>query len=308
MKNHQLKALVQVAESGSIRAAARVMNLCQSALTKSLRELEEEVGAELLLRSYKGIEFTDAGHILLTRARLALSLLDKAQEEIALQQGGAGVRVSIAVTPLVGIRVLPQVLLEFERIHTAPRINLSEGFLTTLIPQLIDGRLDFAVALADSASLPFELAFEAIGPVASAVAGRRGHPLAGARTWAELRDAKWVLNLTAGSQGNNLLNWLNAQGIGEPRDTIRCDSPLRLPAADARADAAHRPAEHRPGPAVLRPADRPGDSADRRPAPAPAHGTGAHHPVGDSFIPRCPATGEHDRPPPPPQPTDGLAG
>ena len=149
MKNQQLKALVQVAESGSIRAAARVMNLCQSALTKSLRELEEEVGAELLLRSYKGIEFTDAGHILLTRARLALSLLDKAQEEIALQQGGAGVRVSIAVTPLVGIRVLPQVLLKFERIHTAPRINLSEGFLTTLIPQLIDGRLDFAVALAD---------------------------------------------------------------------------------------------------------------------------------------------------------------
>ncbi len=52
MKNHQLKALVQVAESGSIRAAARVMNLCQSALTKSLRELEEEVGVELLLRSY----------------------------------------------------------------------------------------------------------------------------------------------------------------------------------------------------------------------------------------------------------------
>ena len=36
------------------------------------RELEEEVGVELLLRSYKGIEFTDAGHILLTRARLAM--------------------------------------------------------------------------------------------------------------------------------------------------------------------------------------------------------------------------------------------
>lgn len=228
MKNHQLKALVQVAESGSIRAAARTMNLCQSALTKSLRELEEEVGVELLLRSYKGIEFTDAGHILLTRARLALSLLDKAQEEIALQRGGAGVRVSIAVTPLVGIRVLPQVLLEFERIHPAPRINLSEGFLTTLIPQLIDGRLDFAVALADAANLPFEIAFEPIGPVASAVAGRRDHPLVGARTWAELKDAKWVLNLTAGSQGNNLLSWLNEQGIGEPRDTIRCDSPLLM--------------------------------------------------------------------------------
>lgn len=105
MKNHQLKALVQVADSGSIRAAARTMNLCQSALTKALRELEEELGVELLMRSYKGVEFTDAGHTLLSRARLALAILDKAQEEIALQRGGAGVRVSIALTPLVGICV-----------------------------------------------------------------------------------------------------------------------------------------------------------------------------------------------------------
>ena len=72
MKDHQLRALVHVAESSSIRAAARAMNLSQSALTKALRELEEDVGAELLTRSYKGIEFTAAGSLLLTHARLSL--------------------------------------------------------------------------------------------------------------------------------------------------------------------------------------------------------------------------------------------
>ena len=228
MKSHQLKALVQVAESGSIRAAARAMNLCQSALTKALRELEEEVGVELLTRSYKGIEFTDAGQTLLTRSRLALSILDKAQAEIALQRGGLGVQVSIAVTPLIGIQVLPKVLLEFERQQPEARINLSEGLLTTLIPQLIDGRLDFAVALANPDDLPFEIAFEAVAPVASAVAGRRDHPLAGARTWEELRGAKWVLNLSAGSQGSSLIDWLRRQGLDEPPNTIRCDSPLLM--------------------------------------------------------------------------------
>ncbi|MGE5385346.1 MAG: LysR substrate-binding domain-containing protein [Betaproteobacteria bacterium] len=228
MKSHQLKALVQVAESGSIRAAARAMNLCQTALTKALRELEEEVGVELLTRSYKGIEFTDAGQTLLTRSRLALSILDKAKAEIALQRGGLGVQVSIAVTPLVGIQVLPQVLLEFERSQPDARINLCEGLLTTLIPQLIDGRLDFAVALADPEDLPFEIAFEALAPVSSAVAGRRNHPLAGAKTWEALKDAKWVLNLSAGSQGTSLLQWLRQQGLDEPRNTIRCDSPLLM--------------------------------------------------------------------------------
>ncbi len=228
MKNHQLKALVQVAESGSIRAAARTMNLCQSALTKALRELEEDVGAELLTRSYKGIEFTSAGHTLLARARLAMALLDKACEEINLQRGGVGVRVSIAVTPLVGVQVLPKVLTEFERLYPAAQINLGEGLLTSLLPQLIDGRLDFAVALADPNDLPFEIVFEPIVPIYSWVAGRQNHPLSGAKTWDDLKDAKWVLNLTAGSQGNSLLAWMKSQNITEPRNIIRCDSPLLM--------------------------------------------------------------------------------
>ena len=97
MKDHRLKALVQVAESGSIRAAARALHLSQSALTKALRELEESVGAELLLRSYKGIEFTEAGTTLLSRARLALSILDKARDEIRLLRGGAPHDIAVTV-------------------------------------------------------------------------------------------------------------------------------------------------------------------------------------------------------------------
>lgn len=228
VKDHQLKALVQVAESGSIRAAARTMNLCQSALTKALRELEEDVGAELLTRSYKGIEFTPAGNTLLIRARLALSVLDKAREEINLQRGGAGVHISIAVTPLVGVQVLPKVLREFERLYPAAQINLGEGLLTTLLPQLIDGRLDFAVALANPADLPFEIAFEPIIAIHSWVLGCRNHPLAEAKTWNDLRDAKWVLNLSGGSQGHGLLSWMKAQNIAEPANTIRCDSSMLM--------------------------------------------------------------------------------
>ena len=77
MKEHHLKALVQVAESASISAAARAMNLSQSALTKALRELEESVGAELLNRSYRGIEFTTAGKVLLQSAFGKLDLVSR---------------------------------------------------------------------------------------------------------------------------------------------------------------------------------------------------------------------------------------
>lgn len=228
MKDHQLRALVQVAECSSIRAAARAMNLSQSALTKALRELEEDVGAELLTRSYKGIEFTAAGSVLLTRARLALSILDKAVEEVRLLHGGPGSRVVIAVTPMAGALVLPRVLREYERLQPNTEVHLTEGLLTQVLPDLIEGRLDFAIAVADAADLPYEIVFEPLGPAEAVLAAREGHPLAEATTWAELKDAKWVMNLSPGSLGRNLLSWLGQQGLPPPRHMIRCASTMLM--------------------------------------------------------------------------------
>lgn len=228
MKDHQLKALVQVADAGSIRAAARAMHLSQSALTKALRELEEDVGAELLTRSYRGIDFTPAGRALLVRARLALATLDKAREEVRLLRGGAGARIAVALTPMVAASVLPRVLVEFRRVRPDAELRLEEGLLTNVLPGLVEGRLDFAVALANPGDLPYEIEFEALAEVAASPAGRVGHPLAHARSWDELRGASWVLNLTEASQGNHLVRWLEAQGIEVPTDTVRCASPTLM--------------------------------------------------------------------------------
>lgn len=228
MKDHQLKALVQVADAGSIRAAARAMHLSQSALTKALRELEEDVGAELLTRSYKGVVFTPAGQALLVRARLALATLEKAREEVRLLRGGAGARIAVALTPLVAATVLPRVLAEFRRIQPDAALSLEEGLLTNVVPGITEGRLDFAVALANAQDLPYEVDFEPLAQIPASPAGRVGHPLAAARTWAELCGASWVLNLTGASQGSHLVNWLKANGIDVPANTVRCASPTLM--------------------------------------------------------------------------------
>lgn len=224
MKDHQLRALIQVAESGSIRAASRTMNISQSALTKALRELEEDVGAELLTRSYKGIAFTPAGNALLVRARLAHATLDKAREEIRQLRGGAGARIAIALTPLVAATILPPILDEFRRSQPDAALSLEEGLLNHVLPGLLEGRLDFAVVLANPKDLPYELVFEPLAQVRAVPTGRIGHPLAGAQSWDALKDASWVLNLTDGSLGNHLLRWLANQGVEPPRNIVRCAS------------------------------------------------------------------------------------
>ncbi len=138
------------------RAAARAMHLSQSALTKALRELEEDVGAELLHRSYKGIGFTAEGNALLVRARLVLSTLEKARAEIRLMCGGAGVSVKAAITPLL----VTTVLASFRRAQPDAEQTFHEGLLVQALPALIEGQIDFAIALATPGSLPFEIDLE----------------------------------------------------------------------------------------------------------------------------------------------------
>ncbi|HRG70453.1 MAG TPA: LysR substrate-binding domain-containing protein, partial [Thauera aminoaromatica] len=228
MKDHQLKALVQVAESGSIRAAARAMNLSQSALTKALRELEEDVGAELLQRSYKGIGFTPEGSALLVRARLVLATIDKARAEIRQMRGGAGAHVKAAITPLLTATVLPAVLSAFRKAQPDAELTFHEGLLVQALPGLIEGKIDFAIALASPQDLPYEIEFEPLADIDAVPMVRTTHPLAEARDWNTVADAEWVLNLSAGSQSMNLVEWLRAQGFRAPSRILHCSSPYLI--------------------------------------------------------------------------------
>lgn len=228
MKDHQLRALVQVAESGSIRAAARAMNLSQSALTKALRELEEDLGAELLQRTYKGIGFTLEGTALLGRARLVLATLARAREEVRLMRGGAGAHVKVAITPLVASTVLPGVLADYRRQQPDAELTFHEGLLVQALPGLIEGRIDFAIALASPEDLPYEIEFAPLADIDATPFLRERHPLADARDWDAVADAEWVLNLSAGSQSMNLVDWLETQGLRAPDRILHCSSPFLI--------------------------------------------------------------------------------
>jgi LysR family transcriptional regulator of abg operon len=72
IKFHQIRAFVEVARQGSIRGASRTLNLSQPALTKSIKELEEGMAAQLFVRRSKGVALTECGEGFYQRARLIL--------------------------------------------------------------------------------------------------------------------------------------------------------------------------------------------------------------------------------------------
>ncbi|MFF3872204.1 LysR substrate-binding domain-containing protein [Streptomyces sp. NPDC001978] len=78
----QLKALVTVAEVGSVTRAAELLHLVQPAVTRQIRTLENELGTALFERSRQGMQPTEAGATLVERARRALNELERARAEI----------------------------------------------------------------------------------------------------------------------------------------------------------------------------------------------------------------------------------
>jgi DNA-binding transcriptional LysR family regulator len=93
----QLKALVTVAETGSVTRAAELLHLVQPAVTRQIRALESELGVPLFERTRQGMRVTAAGASLTERARRALTELDRARAELAPPPGGVTGIVSVGL-------------------------------------------------------------------------------------------------------------------------------------------------------------------------------------------------------------------
>jgi LysR family transcriptional regulator, regulator of abg operon len=81
MRLQSIEQFIAVVDAGSIRGAARLLNMSQPALTRALQQLEEELGVQLMHRSGKGVTPSVAGSAFLSRARVAEAELRKAAEE-----------------------------------------------------------------------------------------------------------------------------------------------------------------------------------------------------------------------------------
>src|SRR4030088_1764455 len=111
MELRHLRYFVAVAEEGSLTLAAeKRLHTAQPSLSRQIRDLEFEVGVQLMSRRVHGIEFTAAGEAFLDHARLALTQAEAAGE--AARRAAQGARASFAIGFLTGYEMdwLPAVM------------------------------------------------------------------------------------------------------------------------------------------------------------------------------------------------------
>jgi LysR family transcriptional regulator, hca operon transcriptional activator len=145
MELRHLRYFVAVAEEGSLTLAAeRRLHTAQPSLSRQIRDLEYEVGAQLIIRSAHGIELTAAGRVFLDHARLALAQVDAARE--AARRAAQPAKLSFALGFLTGKEIdwLPEAIRLLRDELPSIEITVSSQYSPDLADALVRGKLDVA--------------------------------------------------------------------------------------------------------------------------------------------------------------------
>ncbi|WP_167752941.1 LysR substrate-binding domain-containing protein [Pusillimonas caeni] len=224
MRLQQLELLIALGEKGSLRAAAEQLNVTQPALSKSLRQLEEEFGIALVQRSAKGARLAPAGELLAARAATALRELDRAREDIALHLGNTAGQVTLGMSPAVAILFSPGATARFASRWPGVKLCMRDALYPHALRQLRSGELDFVLGPVPAAGVGSDLLRQPLFHSQEIIAARRGHPLSRARRLADLVDARWILTGPTHGPGDPAHLRFEALGLRPPHVELECES------------------------------------------------------------------------------------
>ncbi|WP_066339800.1 LysR family transcriptional regulator [Azohydromonas lata] len=225
MKLHALRDFLAVAERGGLRAAARHLGLPQPAITRSIQELEKELGVPLFERGAKGVRLTPMGEVFLRRANAVRSELQRAKEEIDQLRGQAHGTVTLCLSSVPHLALLPSALQAFRSRFPGVELHVIDAVFPNVDSALVEGRIDFYVGPMP-ARLPPELQGEKLFDNTRIIMGRKGHPLARSRSLRDLVDAEWITTSITYKAEEELGPLFAEHGLPPPRLVMQAQSSL----------------------------------------------------------------------------------
>ncbi len=194
MELRHLRYFVAVAEAENVSRAALKLHVSQPALSRQIRDLEDDLGFPLLKRTAKSVLLTEAGRAFLVESRAVLQRADDAVKTAqAIATGGRG-ELHLGYAPSPTARILPPTLRAFQATLPLVRVKLHDLSTEELLAGLRQGKLQIALLVRPTPAMLRGLRFEELirDPVRLAVPP--GHPFARLRSISLARAATeaWV--------------------------------------------------------------------------------------------------------------------
>ncbi|WP_025915733.1 LysR substrate-binding domain-containing protein [Herminiimonas sp. CN] len=149
MELRQLRYFVAIVDHGSLSRAARVLHIAQPALTQQLRQLEDELGAQLLHRSSQGVLSTDAGKTFYEHAQAILKQVEDARSAVNQSLHTPAGTVALGLPQSVSGALALPILTAVRAAYPEIELQLTEELSGNLIEQLKSGRINLAVLFDD---------------------------------------------------------------------------------------------------------------------------------------------------------------
>jgi DNA-binding transcriptional LysR family regulator len=228
MDLHRLRLLCEVADRGSLSAAASALSYSTSSVSEQMAVLEREAGLRLLERGARGVRLTDAGSLVVERARELLAGAAALRSDLDDLAGLRAGRLRVGAFPTAGARLLPRAVAAFRARHPDVRLELTEADPDDALARLAARELDMALVYRfDDYEPPLEGVellvdeLRVVLPAAHRLARRRRIDLG------DLAQDPWVQGVRHGSTLNILPAACRAAGF-EPRIAFRTDDITAL--------------------------------------------------------------------------------
>jgi DNA-binding transcriptional LysR family regulator len=145
MEDHRLKSYCLVVETQSFSQAALAKHMTQSAMSRLVKSLEDELGVKLLLREGKTITPTPEGRIFYDHAKKLLEGYVRLEQEISTAAGFARGFLRLGSSRTPAFHLLAQALYDFSKNHPEVRIDLTIARTEGVLRELREGRIDIGI-------------------------------------------------------------------------------------------------------------------------------------------------------------------
>ncbi len=174
----QFRYFLAVSETTSVAGAARMINIAQSAVTKSVQELEESLGVRLFERTSRGMVLTQEGYRFQASARKVLAAAAEAAQVTRGKVEALSGNLTLGVTSLVAGYYLADLFARFQRSHPSVNISVVEDSPQFLEHLLINGEVDLAIMVSNALGDPQALVVEELTSSPNRVWMASNHPMA----------------------------------------------------------------------------------------------------------------------------------